>query len=103
MGTKETDWVDTLFADLEPADIIKKEPKPKRRRISVMVNMEHVSHYGHEDTMMELTYGCDFEVKVGDTVECPPSNYWPHWRTGVVTALDVTGYKGRVKNVRKPA
>lgn len=71
---------------------------PENNRIVVQVNMEHVATYGHKDTLMELTYGCDFPVRVGDVVSCPPSPCWSKWRAGLVIALGST-YKGPVKYV----
>lgn len=74
--------------------------KPKHDRITVMLDLPHLKRYGHQTTR-ELTYGCSFPVQVGDVVRCPPTPLYGHWTTGVVTALEANGYRGRVKYVRK--
>lgn len=71
---------------------------PKRRFISVLVVMPHVARYGQRK-VMTLTYGCTFDVKVGDSVWCPPTKVNKNWTRGSVKALDPTGYAGPVKYV----
>lgn len=71
---------------------------PQRRFISVLVVMPHVSKYGQKK-VMTLTYGCTFEVKVGDPVWCPPTRLNGKWIKGSVKSLDPTGYAGPVKYV----
>lgn len=69
-------------------------------RIRVLVDMKHVSSFGHKDTLRELTYGCTFKVKVGDNVMCPPTAYSLQWRVGEVVALNGGDYQGQVKYVK---
>ena len=72
----------------------------KKRYITVLVHMPHVAKYG-KDSTMSLTYGCSFDVKIGDTVLCPPTPLHSKWTKGMVTDLTGTGYRGRVKYVAK--
>lgn len=73
---------------------------PDRNRITVMLELPHLKKYGREPTL-ELVYGCNFAVAVGDLVSCPPTPYKSSWTTGMVVALDGGSYKGPVKHVRK--
>lgn len=76
-----------------------KSVNPKRRFISVLVVMPHVAKYG-QNKVMTLTYGCTFDVKLGDPVWCPPTRLNGAWIKGSVKSLDPTGYNGPVKYVR---
>lgn len=75
---------------------------PRRRRIRVLVHMPHVAAYKGTTTTAELVYGCRFPVAVGDAVLCPPMPRDPErtWKTGIVTAMNGSGYTGRVRQVR---
>lgn len=102
--TKSAAEVDHEFYKIvEGVTIAKPDERevPQKNRITVLVNMEHVAKYGHTETMRELVYGCNFAVKKGDEVLCPPSPLYGGWRTGVVVRLDSNGYRGPVKNVKK--
>lgn len=74
--------------------------KPRSDRIRVLVNLPHLEKYGHEPTV-ELVYGCQFEVSIGDAVKCPPTPLYGKWSTGIVIALDGKGYRGPVKQVKR--
>lgn len=92
---------DKIVADMAaPAAgaVTKRDSKPKKRYITVLVTMPHVKKYGKAPTM-QLTYGCSFAVVVGDKVLCPPTRLNPKWTTGVVTDLEANGYRGPVKYV----
>lgn len=73
---------------------------PEKNRITVLLDLPEPARFGRETTL-ELVYGCNFAVAVGDLVSCPPTPYKSSWTTGVVTALDGGQYRGRVKHVRK--
>lgn len=74
---------------------------PKRKRITVMLDLPHLKKYGREPTR-ELVYGCNFKVSVGDLVSCPPTPRGKNkWTTGMVVALDGGHYRGAVKFVKK--
>lgn len=77
-----------------------KASMPEKNRITVLLDLPHLRRYGHQPTR-ELVYGCNFAVAVGDLVSCPPTPLNNTWTTGVVTALNGGGYRGRVKYVRK--
>lgn len=67
--------------------------------VTVRVHLPHVAKYGQAPTMA-LTYGCTFDVAIGDTVLCPPTPRHPKWTKGEVIALTGSGYRGRVKHIR---
>lgn len=73
---------------------------PDKNRITVMLDLPHMKKYGREPTL-ELVYGCNFAVSIGDLVSCPPTPRKSSWTTGMVVALDGGNYKGRVKHVKK--
>lgn len=73
---------------------------PEKNRITVLLDLPELARFGRETTL-ELVYGCNFAVAVGDLVSCPPTPHKASWTTGVVTALDGGRYRGRVKHVRK--
>ena len=73
---------------------------PEKNRITVMLDLPQLARFGRPTTL-ELVYGCNFAVAVGELVSCPPTPYKASWTTGVVTALDGGQYRGRVKHVRK--
>ncbi|MCB5280341.1 hypothetical protein [Arthrobacter sp. ES1] len=73
---------------------------PEKNRITVLLDLPELARFGRETTL-ELVYGCNFAVAVGDLVSCPPTPHNNTWTTGVVTALDGGRYRGRVKHVRK--
>lgn len=75
-----------------------KSENPNRRFITVLVVMPHVGRYGQRK-VMSLTYGCTFDVKVGDAVLCPPTRLNPQWTRGSVKSLDSNGYAGPIKYV----
>ncbi|OAV62815.1 hypothetical protein [Enteractinococcus helveticum] len=67
------------------------------RRITVLINFP--KRYGPGRTV-ELTYGCDFDVSIGNAVDCPPTPYQDSWTVGMVVALNANGWRGRVKYVQ---
>jgi hypothetical protein len=73
---------------------------PEKNRITVLLDLPQLAQFGRETTL-ELVYGCNFAVAVGELVSCPPTPYKASWTTGVVVALDGGHYRGRVKHVRK--
>lgn len=73
---------------------------PEKNRITVLLDLPQLARFGRETTL-ELVYGCNFAVSVGELVSCPPTPHNNTWTTGVVVALDGGQYRGRVKNVRK--
>jgi len=73
---------------------------PEKNRITVLLDLPELARFGRETTL-ELVYGCNFAVTVGDPVLCPPTPHNNTWTVGVVTALDGGQYRGRVKHVRK--
>lgn len=75
-----------------------KSVNPSRRFITVLVVMPHVGQY-NKKKVMTLTYGCTFDVQVGDAVLCPPTRLNKNWTKGSVKSLDGTGYSGPVKYV----
>lgn len=89
---------DKIVADMKtpPAESVQGRAKPKRHFVTVRVTMPHVQRYGKPATM-QLTYGCTFDVTVGDTVLCPPTRLNQKWTRGVVVDLDSNGYRGPVK------
>jgi hypothetical protein len=75
--------------------------KPRKHFITVRVTMPHVKKYGKKPEM-SLTYGCSFDVCVGDQVRCPPTRLNTKWALGVVTDIEADrlgGYRGPVKYV----
>jgi len=71
------------------------------RRITVMLHLPYLKDYGMPELIFPV-YGCNFSVEVGDSVLCPPTPRGDgSWNTGVVVALDGSGYAGPVKYVRK--
>jgi hypothetical protein len=92
---------DTIVADLT-APVADSNPRVSdaklRTFVTVRVNMPHVAKYG-KPSIMELTYGCSFVVRVGDRVLCPPTRLNPKWTTGVVKDLAANGYRGPVKYI----
>lgn len=66
------------------------------RRITVLISFP--GPRGQHRTL-ELTYGCRFEVAIGDAVDCPPTPYRSNWTVGMVVALHGNGYQGKVKYV----
>lgn len=72
----------------------------RRSRITVLLELPHLKRY-NRDPVVELTYGCNFAVDIGDRVLCPPTPRYRAWTTGVVMALHGSGYKGRVKYVKQ--
>ena len=73
---------------------------PEKNRITVLLDLPELARFGRETTL-ELVYGCNFAVALGDLVSCPPTPHNNTWTTGVVTALDGGRYRGQVKHVRK--
>jgi hypothetical protein len=73
---------------------------PEKNRITVLLDLPELARFGRETTL-ELVYGCNFAVSLGDLVSCPPTPHSNRWTTGVVVALDGGQYRGRVKHVRK--
>jgi hypothetical protein len=61
------------------------------QRVTVLI------HHPKMPQSSEVTYGCKFEVAVGDAVLCPPSPLWPEPFTGIVTALTGGTYSGPIK------
>lgn len=93
----------TYYPTLLTEELVKqaesKTPQPRRRYITVLVQMPHLRKYG-KNPMMRLTYGADFPVSPGDTVLCPPTRLEPRWTKGTVVELDPGSYRGPVKYVR---
>lgn len=81
--------------DLETARV------PDRNRITVMLELPRLDGSGPKTTTLELVYGCNFAVSLGELVSCPPTPYKSSWTTGMVVALDGGTYRGRVKHVRR--
>lgn len=81
--------------DLETARV------PEKNRITVMLELPCLDGSGRKTTTLELVYGCNFAVSLGELVSCPPTPYKASWITGVVVALDGGTYRGRVKHVRR--
>lgn len=79
---------------------LKRAEVPEKNRITVLLDLPQLARFGRETTL-ELVYGCNFVVAVGDLVSCPPTPYKNSWTTGVVVSLDGGQYRGRVKHVRK--
>lgn len=95
---------DIVFEEIVGAmelDVVEERTVPKNNRITVLVDLPHVVHYGMESSTLELVYACNFPVRRGDAVLCPPTPRYDQWSTGMVIALDGGRYKGPVKAVRK--
>lgn len=89
---------DSIVGNLTVVDL-RQATRPEDDRITVLLDLPHLKQYGHDPTR-ELTYGCNFEVKVGDQVRCPPTPFHNKWTVGLVVGLSANGYKGPVKYVK---
>lgn len=83
------------IAELE-AMLIQVSDEQLDARITVLISF--LGCLGQHRTL-ELTYGCRFEVAIGDAGHCLPTAYCSNWTVGMGAALNGTGYRGQVKYV----
>lgn len=93
---------DALLAGMATADSVPYDVRrtPGNDRIRVLIKLPHRRQYGHDSNTLEITYGCAFEVAVGDLVRCPPTPRHDQWSTGLVIGLHDGGHHGTVKYVQ---